>query len=420
MIEDLKQSMFNVLVHNNKKFCVANTLTGAVMALDEVEFDSFKKNQLSYLKDNIEVLVDAGIVIDKELDEIALLRNSYTHYKYNKTSARLTISPTLECNFCCPYCYENRQYGAMDQNVQIETISYVELLINKGISKIILIWYGGEPLLYPEIVRFISLEIEKLCRKNNVEFSNSMISNGYLIDDNTIEMFKLINLRTIQITIDGLPDTHNQRRKLMTGEGTYDKIQNALKLLNDKNIYVKLRVNIDRSNFMQYNKVEKKFEHLENIYCYPALVTVEDNQSDKQKKACINKEEYKEFFMRLSEETGFHLKFEHLYSNGVCSCAAEHEYSAVIDHKGNIYKCINDIGKEKYAVGSVLNKDKNNPAMIAKYMGRDPFTEDECCDCKYLPLCYGRCVWGYQRNGTHDCPAIKYLFHSMIEKEYLK
>ena len=82
MIENLKQSMFNVLVHNNNKFCVANTLTGAVMELDEVEFDSLKKNQLSYLEDNIKVLVDAGIVIDKALDEIALLRNSYTHYKY--------------------------------------------------------------------------------------------------------------------------------------------------------------------------------------------------------------------------------------------------------------------------------------------------------------------------------------------------
>ncbi len=101
------------------------------------------------------------------------------------------------------------------------------------------------------------------------------------------------------------------------------------------------------------------------------------------------------------------------------TCAAEHYYSSVIDPQGFRYQCINEVGNPKYAIASVIDSKICSQAAIAKYLGRDPFSEEECCDCVYLPLCYGRCVWEYKDKGVHSCIAARYIFENMIRQKFL-
>ncbi len=76
------------------------------------------------------------------------------------------------------------------------------------------------------------------------------------------------------------------------------------------------------------------------------------------------------------------MNYDDIVGSGVCTCSAEHLYSGVIDPTGKIYRCLNDLGNEKYAISSVLDEEISNPIAIAKYDGRDPFTEKECETCK--------------------------------------
>ena len=144
----LKNSKFNVYVNS----CIANTLTGALIQLNEHEYEAVKNNLHSTLSnESINELYAEGILVHHELDEIALLRHTYLHCKYEGTVSRITICPTLECNFSCPYCYEVRQKGVMGKDVQNKILSFIETLLTGHIKKIVITWYGGEPLLYPAI-----------------------------------------------------------------------------------------------------------------------------------------------------------------------------------------------------------------------------------------------------------------------------
>jgi len=105
---------------------------------------------------------------------------------------------------------------------------------------------------------------------------------------------------------------------------------------------------------------------------------------------------------------------------GICSCAAEMKNTFVIDPCGALYKCLNDLGHNEWSLGSVCDSEQTlAPSPVAKYLGRDPFSEPECADCIYLPQCYGGCLWNYKKTGVHSCKAVKYLLADKIKMEHL-
>ena len=57
---------------------------------------------------------------------------------------------------------------------------------------------------------------------------SSIVTNGYLLNEYIINQFKELGIRRMQITIDGLKDTHNQRRPHKTNKDSFEKIMNNL------------------------------------------------------------------------------------------------------------------------------------------------------------------------------------------------
>jgi len=74
-------------------------------------------------------------------------------------------------------------------------------------------------------------------------------------------------------------------------------------------------------------------------------------------------------------------------------CAAPFGNSLVIDPNGNIYRCWNDIGIEKYRTGSLVESDNVEFEKQRKlwYEYGHSFHED-CLKCKSFVLCAGGCV----------------------------
>ena len=419
MVNRCKPSRFNILITRNDKFYVVNTLTGAVCELETDEYYALETNDYSGLgNDSTDEMKRLGLIIDESLDEIGLLRFAYSKARYNKNKARLTICTTLECNFACPYCYERRQSGSMSPEVEEGIIHYVKELISSGIKLISIIWYGGEPLLYPEIIERLSCRIASLCKENQVEYTCSMISNGFLINNRVLKMFETIGLSTIQITVDGDEKTHNSRRRLKNGDATYQQIMDNIQKLSSVPIQVVVRVNIDKTNIDTFSQVKNAIgKQNPEAACLPAIVTQEETQSAKQRSRCFSFEEHAGFYKRFMSEESFVLELDKCLGQGIATCSAEHYYSCVIDPNGFRYQCLNEVGNPEYAIASVLDDAYCGESAIAKYFGRDPFSEKECCDCVYLPLCYGRCVWEYKKNGVHSCVAAKYIFDDMVDRE---
>ena len=120
------------------------------------------------------------------------------------------ISPIIKvtemCNFDCVFC----RYSNHKQNTGIMNVDIVKKILEESAEinaetnqKVIVLFHGGEPLLWG-IERFYEIyEYEKeLSDKTGVKFTNSIQTNASLIDDEWIRFFKTSHIG-IGISLDG-------------------------------------------------------------------------------------------------------------------------------------------------------------------------------------------------------------------------
>ncbi len=409
-------SKYNIISEKKNIYYITNTLSGSLIRLDKPMYEILKAQNIDALTEKQQILLyNSGILIDSDVDERALIRAAYKAYCRGRKSVTIIICPTLECNFACPYCFEERQYGKMDSNVENKILCYIEKTINLGFETLKVEWFGGEPLLYPEIIERMSCKIIELCKKKSIEYEFAITTNGYCINEKVLSIFSKIHLTEARITLDGTKVKHDQRRFLKNGNGTFDIIISNIRKLSEQGIKVKIRVNIDKQNMEAYSDVKMELFGMKNVWIYPAIVVEEPTQDEIQKNKCYSIDEYDMFHQMMYRKYCFKPTYEGLFKKGVCSCMAEHDNSCVIDHKGYIYKCVNDVGHPEWAIGNVLSETNFRvPRVVSKYLGRDPVSENPCNSCKFLPLCFGGCVYELKRRKVHDCGRVKYLFEDIV------
>lgn len=418
-MKEYKLSKYNI--YHEEPYFVANTFTGSEMQMEKEEYFAVKNLQLDYFDNKtVMMLEEAGIIVESSCNELQLVLDAYHTCKYDRGNKnkhmQVTIAPSLFCNFNCPYCYERRTTARMSREILQQTYLFIEERVKKSrISDLNICWYGGEPLLQMKMIEQLSKMLISFCESRGVEYQASMITNGYCVTEEVAEQLVRLKVNKMQITIDGDKETHDQRRILANGKGTYDVIEKNIFLLADRGIQVAVRVNLDKSNIEKYKEVTKVFAEKENISCYPAVVTVEDTQGASQKNLCYTHSERGLFYNKIYELADTKCK-ECLCANfgpGVCNCSAEHVNSFVIGPEGDIFKCLNDICDKECAVGHVSMEVVKNETW-KKYVERNLLLETECMECPYLPMCYGGCVYEYEKHGSHACKAVKYLYEKNI------
>lgn len=150
---------------------------------------------------------------------------------------------THKCNVNCIFCHN-------DLN-RLHTISFddAEKIINKlGEAKVFyLIFTGGEPLLHPDLPKFISL-----ARDNGMEVG--LITNGYLLEERYEEIKKSGGIDRLQISISGYDRaTHDS----ITGvNGSFDKAISAIeKLASDGFKQINVNTTLIRNNIEDIDKI---------------------------------------------------------------------------------------------------------------------------------------------------------------------
>ncbi|MDR3059717.1 MAG: radical SAM protein, partial [Prevotella sp.] len=194
----MKASKYNIYIENADKYYIYNQITQALSECDEEFFNTLKNNlPLSDLDSaDKEVLKNSHFICDKELLEENIILCKNRIQRYGNRVARITIMPTLDCNFKCWYCYESHTQSKMNEKTTQSVILFAKKIIEQNkLSCFSLDWFGGEPLLYfNELVYPISKEIKNLCEQANVSFVHTITTNGYLIAPAWIESIKEIKL----------------------------------------------------------------------------------------------------------------------------------------------------------------------------------------------------------------------------------
>lgn len=389
----VKKSCFNFVYQRRKgETVIYNTFSKALVVLDEKEAKQYEMQQWddAYVMEELKV---NGILVETDFDEKAFLK--YWHYKtkFSNDTLTLTIAPTLDCNFACPYCYENRRSGKMNSEIQEALIKFIENAIENGTKMLDISWYGGEPLLCKEIVESLSKRIRTLVEAKNCILKMHMVTNGYFLDKETIAMLDEAGITRIQVTLDGLKEHHDRSRPLRGGQGTFDKIMENLTLFEEFPIEVVVRMNVDNQNCGDFLALRKKIEslHNSNIELYPSPVEDLNEDTINELSDFMTTEEFESFAIDICEEGKLTAEDFSVMDDRYCFCTAETENCYVVDDLGDFYKCWDEVGRQEYKCFNIMDTENVNYKNIAAYVAADPFGDEKCKECVFLPLCFGGC-----------------------------
>lgn len=130
----------------------------------------------------------------------------------------ILLDPTSACNMHCTGCWA-AEYGNK-LNLSLETIDSI-IRQRKEMGTYMYIYTGGEPLVRKE-------DLMKICEMHP-DCAFLAFTNGSLIDEEFCnEMLRVKNF-VPAISLEGFEEANDGRR----GEGVYQKVQNAMKLLKE-------------------------------------------------------------------------------------------------------------------------------------------------------------------------------------------
>lgn len=395
-------------VYNAQSNFLCQISDDVLSILRKGSFEELPKDIISIFEKN-KVIVDSADKYDYYYQELV----RFNTHNYDPTVLSLVICPTTSCNFDCPYCFEPKlNPKTMTQKVIDGIKEFVKK--NESAKRLEITWYGGEPLLAFEQIKSIIQTLETIdgCKIGN----QSIITNGYLFDEEKIDFFKTQNISSIQITFDGLPERHNNSRKLkVSGKPTFDVIVANIKKLAQElsQTQISVRINIDKSMVDEYvelvNILRSKLGDLKNVSFYPGILRKETADGKAMVPICYTTSQMLDLH-RLLREKGQDVRlFPQRTGRG---CMINAKYAYIIGPEGEIYKCWNDVSDHDKIIGSIFEEHLSNPGLMLKYMvAASPFN-DECRECKVFPICQAGCGLHRFRNKFENakfdvcCPMI--------------
>ncbi len=396
----MKVSKFIFPIEDGATSYAFSTLTGSLVQLSDEHYNWLNNNKSKKSSDIIDIpeglydaLYSAGMIIPKHVDEVSLLNAEHEYHRYTDQYVDFTIAPTMDCNFNCTYCFQDKSTSYMGVETIAKLVDFIK--IKAGNCKHInIVWFGGEPLLAMEQIAAISEQLIDFAESKGITYSAVVVSNGYLLTTSCSKLLKKYKVETIAVTIDGTQTVHNERRKSIDGGDSFSTIIKNLHAVSD--IDISLGIKVDTSNssdikpllkFLADEDLQRKIR-----LCFgPVHKSFADDQKGSQCKSCYNPAE---FSLLLSEyweyaiELGF--KMHKPVQPQKIACCALRKNSYVIDAGGKLYKCWETVGKPEHVVGN-LDQEIINNQISNKWLSVSPFDEYKCLNCKFLPSCLGGC-----------------------------
>ena len=400
-MNDLILSPYTFLFKEKGKFYVFNSESLFFSRIDENlfcrlfnrEFDSFDDEEVKQLKEK-------RLIIDAKNKDICFhhLFTRHLTSAYSDDTMALIIAPTTACNFACPYCFEPKKNP---KKMTSEVISRLIDYINKqeNIKHISLTWYGGEPLLVPDIIKDI---FDRIITETDKDIVNQeIISNTYLVDDDVIELFRHCKIDRIQISMDGIEECHDKTRFLKSTKAPTFKvieknIEKIAKALPD--VHLSIRVNINKENWSDFVVLYKKYhgeEWHKNIGLYPGIIREDNAEGCAFRHNCFINSDLVELHLELAK-AGVNVNF--FPGNRFKGCMLQRANAFIVGPEGELYKCWNDVSNPDKVIGSIMDNELHNYDLLMKYMQECRPIREECRNCMVFPICDGGCGYNQYRN----------------------
>lgn len=256
---------------------------------------------------------------------------------------------------------------------------------------------------------------------NQIDFTANAITNGSLFSPSIINKIDEYHIKNLQITLDGLKDTHDKKRQFKTGRGSFEIILNNIKqILEYSQSIVSIRVNLDRNNIIEFKPLKDDVHSIFSRYIKNKRLTITPNYIRNRTSfdGCSNCLSPAEFY-------SFEASINHIRSlplfKGPCPLRSMSDICIAPD--GEIYKCLEHIGDRIHSIGNIKEGCINLYRQADLALTALPFENEECRNCEILPICGGGCSAEARKKVLENqkinlCPAEKEVIKDLIVKAY--
>lgn len=369
-----------ILLHNN--------ITGHLILLDAQEavaVDALPMKPTQALNS----LIEDYFLVPVEYDEKAMVDNLRLLMKKIFTPKGIngyTIMTTTNCNARCFYCYQaDFPHFNMTEETADHLLKY--MVKHKGGDPLRIQWFGGEPLVGAARINQISDGLNK----EGIEFSSSMISNGFLFTDALVKRaVRDWKLKNIQITLDGTEKVYNKTKAYVSVQSSpFKRVIQNIRLLLDHGVHVGLRLNLDQHNkddlISLITEMTSLFPNRKCLNVYAHVIYEDEGYAPIERGLREREELYRKQakINKMIIDAGLCKIRYSLPSLKHRSCMADNPCSMVVYPDGHLYKCEHTVkGDEIGHIDSLIYDESK----ILKYTVQSNLVI--CSECPLYPSCY--------------------------------
>lgn len=227
--------------------CVYNKANDNLYKLNEDTLEFLKENQTleknkisQSIRGFVRFLKNEGILLESKT---SIKKREFTFDRPSIPSLRyLLVHLTLRCNLRCKHCYVA---SSKDTSLPLETVKKIfdQMQEMQGLNVLL---SGGEAMCHPNF-----WEINDMLPNYNLRFE--MLSNGTRI---TPEVAKRLNVHHVQISLDGMEESHD----FLRGKGTFKLAIAGIRNLIAAGKEVSISTMIHKRNINDFDAMKKMFD----------------------------------------------------------------------------------------------------------------------------------------------------------------
>ncbi len=456
----MQPSRFNVRVPlESGELFVMNMLSDAQLVvspdvaalLDRLESGSDVHALAPHERDALATLAEQGFVVASRDAERATVERHFDAHREDSSQLRVTVLTTLQCNFACDYCYQGDHGpgGPRLPRMSLRTADAVVDWIGRELdrirpSRLVITFFGGEPLLNIPAVLRISHRASEAARTRGVAILLNVITNGLQLTPELVDELLPLGLNGVKVTLDGDRETHDRVRPLRGGQPTFDRIIENIRLVAGK-VRVAIGGNFDVSTASRYPalldflKSQDFAPRLSRVSFKPVIkpaqppvpagmIPITPVGADRKPlngscmsaagasagsvcDSCHFVDDQMSFLREETARRGFDTP-DGLHM-GPCELYRRHSHT--IGPDGSLYACPGFTGDNALSVGHIEGRSGPREAeAAARFATLAPWRH--CGDCSFVPVCGGGCaVAAHTELGDMAAPSChKHAFESAL------
>jgi len=324
-------------------------------------------------------------------------------YALNSPISLMYLVISEKCNLNCSYCYIsdalNKNSSIMHEDVARKAIDFfTELILEQQVQHPKIIFYGGEPLLNFDLLKF-ALEY---ATTKIPKYAFVLNTNGTLVTEEIAKKLAPYNI-SVGLSIDGPPDLHNKNRTYHSEKPSFQQTESAYHFLKNAGVQVSISCTITDTNVHFLPKISEWFtkEFKPNAVDFNSFIGnyLGDKYTEAVSDGIIES-------FKILREHGIHV--EKIYRRSdpfikgklrIFDCAGPGQ-QIVVTPEGKLGVCqaFMNTGKFFYNINELSAKNINH--VWKPFKKRSPFFIEDCMNCPSLGICGGGCYYSaYQESG---------------------